>query len=125
MEENKINDKKIFSLLGLATRSRKVISGEFMTEKAVKSGQAYLVIVSTEASDNTKKLFTNRCTHYNVPLRYFGTKNDLGHCMGKEMRTSLAVLEDGFAKSILKYLEGSVIIGQQNKEIENGENESS
>ena len=48
---------KIFSLLGLATRSRNVVSGEFMTEKAVKSYSAELVIVGEDASDNTKKKF--------------------------------------------------------------------
>ena len=46
---------KILSLLGLATRSRNVVSGEFMTEKAVKNYSAELVIVAEDASDNTKK----------------------------------------------------------------------
>ena len=47
---------KIFSLLGLATRSRNLVSGEFSSEKAVKGGKAFLVIVAEDASDNTKKL---------------------------------------------------------------------
>ena len=49
------NRKKVLNLLGLATRAGKTASGEFMTEKAIKSGKAYLVIVSEEASDNTKR----------------------------------------------------------------------
>ena len=53
------NRKKVLNLLGLATRAGKTASGEFMTEKAIKSGKAYLVIVSEEASDNTKKMFEN------------------------------------------------------------------
>ena len=52
------NRKKVLNLLGLATRAGKTASGEFMTEKAIKSGKAYLVIVSEEASDNTKKMGT-------------------------------------------------------------------
>ena len=48
---------KVLSLLGLAARGRNLVSGEFSTEKAVKEGKAALVIVSTDASDNTKKLF--------------------------------------------------------------------
>ena len=55
------NRKKVLNLLGLATRAGKTASGEFMTEKAIKSGKAYLVIVSEEASDNTKKMFENVC----------------------------------------------------------------
>ena len=50
------------SYLGLATRAGKVQSGEFSTEKSVKSGKAALVLVAGDASDNTKKKFTNMCT---------------------------------------------------------------
>ena len=53
----KVKKNKIFSLLGLATRSRNVVSGEFMTEKAVKEGRAQLVIVADDASANTATIF--------------------------------------------------------------------
>ncbi len=97
--------KKIFSLIGLAVRSRNAVSGEFMTEKAIKSGTAVLVIVSTDASENTRHMFRNKCDFYHVPMYLFGTKEALGHAMGKEMRTSLAILDNGFADSIQKILE--------------------
>ena len=74
-----VNSKKLLSLIGLATRARKVVSGEFSTEKSVKSGRSRMVIVSEEASDNTKKMFTNMCAHYKVPIYLFGTKDELGH----------------------------------------------
>src|SRR5699024_5625513 len=45
-------NSKILGLLGLATKAGKAKSGEFSTEKAVKSGQASLVIVSRDASEN-------------------------------------------------------------------------
>lgn len=48
---------KVFSMIGLATRAGKTVAGEFSVEKAVKQKKAWLVIVSEEASDNTKKLF--------------------------------------------------------------------
>ena len=50
-----LRQNKVLSLVGLATKAGRTVSGEFSTEKAVKSGQAGLVIVSEEASDNTKK----------------------------------------------------------------------
>ncbi|MDE6929215.1 MAG: ribosomal L7Ae/L30e/S12e/Gadd45 family protein, partial [Lachnospiraceae bacterium] len=58
------NRQKALNLLGLATKAGKTASGEYSTEKAVKTGKASLVIVSEEASDNTKKMFTNMCTYY-------------------------------------------------------------
>lgn len=99
------SSKKIFNLLGLATKAGKIASGEQMAEKAVKSGKAYLVIISEEASGNTRKMFQNMCTYYKVPIYFFGRKEELGHAMGKEMRTSLAVLDAGFSKALVKQIE--------------------
>lgn len=100
-----LKQNKILSMLGLATRAAKVASGEFMTEKAVKSGAARLVIVGNDASDNTKKNFRNMCEYYHVPFYLCETKEALGHAMGKEMRASLAVTDDGFAKNLIGHLE--------------------
>ena len=95
---------KILSMIGMATKAGKTVSGEFATEKAVKTGKAFLVIVSEEASDNTQKMFRYMCTFFEVPMYTYGTKDDLGHSMGKQFRASLAVTEEGFAKSIVKRL---------------------
>ena len=95
---------RIFSMIGMAMKAGKVVSGEFATEKAVKTGKAWMVIVSEAASENTKKMFRNMCTFYKVPMFVYGTKEDLGHSMGKEFRASLAVTDEGFAKSIEKRL---------------------
>lgn len=97
-------EKKVYNLLGIATKSRNVASGEFSTEKAVKEHKAALVIVAGDASDNTKKMFTNMCTYYNVPIYFFGDKDNIGHAMGKEFRASLAVFDKGLADAIEKIL---------------------
>lgn len=99
-----MNDK-ILSLLGLAARGRNLVSGEFATEKAVKSGKAALVIVSSEASENTRKMFTNMCRFYHTPIYFYGTKEALGRAVGKEMRASAAVTDQGLAENIIKRLE--------------------
>jgi ribosomal protein L7Ae-like RNA K-turn-binding protein len=96
--------KRVLNLIGLATKAGKTVSGEFSTERAVKSGKAYLVIVAEEASDNTKKKFSNMCTYYQVPICMFGMKDELGRHMGKEMRASLAILDEGFARAMVKQM---------------------
>jgi ribosomal protein L7Ae-like RNA K-turn-binding protein len=102
------NRQKILNLLGLATKAGKTASGEFSTEKAVKEGRAGLVIISEEASANTKKNFVNMCTYYQVPYYCFGDKGELGHAMGKEMRASLAITDAGFAKAIAEKLQNEI-----------------
>ena len=96
---------KVLSLIGLATKAGKTASGEFLTEREVKSGKAALVTVAGDASENTKKKFRNMCDYYKVPIYFYEDKDTLGHAMGKQFRASLAVLDEGFAKGIRKHLD--------------------
>lgn len=98
------NRQRILNLIGLATKAGKTVCGGFATEKSVKSGKAYLVIVSEEASENTRTMFANMCTYYQVPICFFGKKDELGRFCGKEMRASLAVQDEGFAKAMVKQM---------------------
>lgn len=91
---------KITSMLSLATKAGKIVSGEFMVENAIKDQSARLVILATDCSENTKKKFSDRCNYRNIPYREFSNKDELGHCIGKEFRACVAVLDEGFAKSI-------------------------
>ncbi|SHJ24365.1 Ribosomal protein L7Ae [Hespellia stercorisuis DSM 15480] len=100
-----MRQSKALSMISLATKAGKTVSGEFATEKEVKTGRAVLVIVADDASDNTKKKFNNMCDFYKVPIYFYSDKDTLGHAMGKEFRATLAVLDEGFAKGIRKHLE--------------------
>lgn len=111
-----MKQNKAFSLLGLATKAGQVASGEFSTEKAVKSGEAALVIVSEDASENTTKKFRNMCAFYQVPIYVYATKLLLGHAIGKEQRSSLALLDQGFAKATIEGIEADRNGGNLNGE---------
>ena len=69
---------KELAFLGLAAKAGRIVSGEFATEKGVKSGQVFLVLTAQDASENTKKKFKDMCTYYEVPLYNVGTKEELG-----------------------------------------------
>lgn len=96
---------KALSLIGLAQKAGRVASGEFMVEKEVRAGRAYLVIVAGDSSDNTKKKFRNMCEFYKIPICFYGDKNTLGNAIGREFRASLAILDEGFADGIQKQLD--------------------
>lgn len=96
---------KILSLIGLAMRGRNLVSGEFQTKAAVQNGSAMLVVIAQDASQNTKKLFHDKCDSYQVPIYEYGTKATLGQAMGKEFRSSMAVCDAGLANAIRKHLE--------------------
>ena len=96
-----MNKDKALQMLGMAQRAGAVKSGEFMTETGIKDGSAFLVIVAQDASDNTKKHFTDMCNYRDIPYRIHGGSSDLGPCLGKAFRMTVAVCDAGFAKSII------------------------
>lgn len=100
---------KVLSMLGMATRAGRVVSGEFSVEKSVKTGKSNLVIVAEEASDNTKKMFTNMCAYYKVPIYFYSTKEVLGHAIGKMSRASISVQDKGFANTIINLIKNETI----------------
>lgn len=85
-------------------KSRNLVSGEFQTLDAIRKGSAMLVIIAEDASDNTRKLFTDKCSWYKVPIAYYGTKESLGGAIGRDFRSSLGVCEAGLADAIMKQL---------------------
>ena len=101
--------------MGIAAKAGKVVSGEFSTEKAVKEKRACLVIVASDASDNTKKLFSDKCRYYAVPVRFYADRETLGKAIGCGTRASAAVTDPGFAKAVLEKIDAAQ--AQQKKEI--------
>lgn len=99
-----MNDKKIYSLLGLCKRAGLLVSGEFKVRECVTSGKAQLVIVSRDASDRTKKLFKDKCRYYEVPVWCFGGREDLGRCIGNNERCTIGVLDKGFSDKLIDIL---------------------
>lgn len=97
-----MRQNKVLSYLGLSTKAGRSVSGEFSVEKSVRAGRAKLVIISAEASANTRKAFENLCTYYHVPICFLGSKEELGSVCGKEIRASAAIEDEGLAKAAIK-----------------------
>lgn len=97
-------NEKVLRMIGLARKAGKAVGGETETENAVRSGKAFLVFVAEDASDNTKKHFSDKCAYYKVPVRCLATKEELGKATGAAFRSSVAVCDPGFAEAIGKLL---------------------
>lgn len=94
----------MYSMISLCAKAGRLVSGGFSVEKAVKEKKAYVVIVACDASENTKKLFNQKCNYYKIPYFETADKDTLGRLIGKEMRTSIAILDEGFGNQIIKYM---------------------
>lgn len=96
---------KVLAMIGMAAKAGKIASGEFSTERAVKNGEAYLVVTACSASQNTKKHFSDMCVYRSIPYYEYADKDQLGSCIGKEFRASLAVTDENLAAAVIKRLE--------------------
>ena len=92
---------KALNMISMAMKAGKLVSGEFACEQAIKDGSGCLCIVATDASNNTKKSFSNSCDFYEVKYIEYGTKESLGHAIGKEYRASIVVCDENLSLSIL------------------------
>lgn len=95
---------KVLSLLGICAKSGNLVSGEFATENAIKDGKANLVLIALDASDNTKKHFSDMCAYRDIRLYMYSDRFTLGHCIGKEYRASMAILDQGLSDAVEKQL---------------------
>lgn len=93
------------SLLGLANRARKLISGEELVIKEIRSGKAKLVLLAEDASSNTEKKISDKCGFYKVPIKRVKNRSCLGQAIGKEERVTVAVLDEGFARKLQTLLD--------------------
>lgn len=88
-------------------KAGKIVSGEVGCESTVKGKKAKLIIVASDASENTKTKFTNSARFYGVDIIEYGTKAELGYAVGKAERSVIAVTDEGFsAKLIQMYKNG-------------------
>lgn len=71
---------------------------------AIRAKKALLVIVANDASENTKKLYGDKCRSNRTELLFFGTADGLGMAIGKNRRSAVAITEAHFADELKEKL---------------------
>lgn len=90
---------RIMSLIGLAYKANKITYG-FKAMEAIKSKKAYLVLLADDTANNTKKKVLDKCAFYQVPVKSVSSRFNLSKAIGKANIVMIAIMEEGFAKSI-------------------------
>lgn len=93
------------NLLGLALKAGQLVTGEELVLQSIRKKQAKLVIVATDASDNTKKKLQDKCHYYEIPYQEAYSQAEITHALGKK-RTACALVQDGFKKRMVEILQG-------------------
>ncbi|WP_408011005.1 YlxQ family RNA-binding protein [Pseudalkalibacillus sp. A8] len=93
------------SLLGLANRAGKCVSGEELVVKEIRQQRAKMILLAEDASANTRKKLIDKCTYYQVPYYIVPDRIELGNAIGKEQRVTVAVIDNGFAEKLKKLID--------------------
>ena len=91
---------KFCGMLGLCAKAGKITYGAFGCEKGIKSGKIKLVVISAQASENTKKEFSDSCKYYNIPIIF--SDEDIGKAVGKSANKVFGITDADFAKALIK-----------------------
>jgi ribosomal protein L7Ae-like RNA K-turn-binding protein len=97
-------NERFYSFLGLAAKGGKLAYGAQACEAGVKNGKLRLVLVDGGASENTKKLFADKCRHYGVDIIILDEIGLLGKSLGKPENKITGIADAGFAKSVLQHM---------------------
>ena len=93
--------ERIFNLLGMARKSRQVLSGGSLVFDALHSkGQPALIILAEDISTDIAKKIAHRAEACGVPLWHRYDKELLGRLLGKEERSVVAVQAGPLAEAI-------------------------
>lgn len=95
---------KHLSFISLAQKAGKVKAGEYLTEKALKEGTAYLVIIASDTSEKSKARITRSCKYFGCDVLVYGTKETLGHFTGHKDKSVICITDEGFANALKKRL---------------------
>jgi ribosomal protein L7Ae-like RNA K-turn-binding protein len=100
-----MNGTRVFSMLSLCAKAGKIQTGETAAEKLLRSGEAELIIVAGDASENTRNKFINKCFYYRKPVLLYGEREGLSRSVGKQNRTVYAVTDARFAQQLKELIE--------------------
>lgn len=96
------DNQRIFGLISISKKAGKLVTGEARCEEAIRGDKAHLIILTEDASDNTKKKFSDMSAFRNVPLVYLPDRITFGGLIGKKFAVSGVITDKGLAESLLK-----------------------
>ena len=101
-----VNETRLLGMLGFAMRAGKLIIGTESVCRAMAKGTPKLVLVSSAASEGTKKKLTVKCEFYGIPHETLPMEAErLGKILGKTFAPmAVAVTDSGFSEEIEKAL---------------------
>ena len=83
--------------LGLAYAAKKVVLGADYVVTAMRDKKVHLVLLASDASDNTKKKISDKAKTYNVLLVDIHSSYEISQALGKNDIKVVGITDKGFS----------------------------
>lgn len=97
--------KKIDTYLGFAKKSRSLITGYNTCIYAAQKNKLKLLILTEDVSENTLKKFEELAKAQSIPMRIYGTKEQVSKLTGEIDKGIFGITDSHFAQIIGKELD--------------------
>ncbi|MDI3310808.1 MAG: ribosomal L7Ae/L30e/S12e/Gadd45 family protein [Thermoanaerobacterium sp.] len=92
---------KFYSMLGLCRKAGKLIPGSVSVEKGIAKLNVCLVVISEDASENTKKKFITLCNANDIPYIIAGKMFYIGKSIGKGDTAVIGITDENLSNKLL------------------------
>ncbi len=116
-------DNYISRILGLARKAGYIVFGTTLVRDAGRGKKKpYLVLLASDASENSYKRIHDSCVFYKTPLALTDiTAEELGKIIGKDSDVvCVAITDEGMAKAIINKIDKTMFINAENGESAGG-----
>lgn len=90
------------NLLGLAMRSRNLVSGDELVEQAIKKSQVALVCCASDASAKTRERYIELAKRHKIVCNLSFNRQEISQAIGRK-RTICGITNRGMVKTFLSY----------------------
>lgn len=96
---------KVLRYLGLGARGRLLAIGYNTCVFMMGKGKVRMVILAENLAENSVEKMSSAAAKYNVPLRIYGSMEDLSHITGKENAGIFGVTDENLSRAILEEID--------------------
>lgn len=87
---------KLLATLGMTRKANKLFIGETLL-KEISKNNINLVIIATDASDNSKKALINKCSYYKTKYVIILSKREIAKAISKSLVSGVGISDKNFA----------------------------
>ncbi|MFA5527245.1 MAG: ribosomal L7Ae/L30e/S12e/Gadd45 family protein [Peptostreptococcales bacterium] len=93
--------EKIYRYFGLAKRGGNLVSGYNTCISKINDKKIQLLVIASDAANNTQKKFIGLAEKEGIPYRVWGNKMNLGHAIGIMEASILGVTDEKFSEVMI------------------------